>query len=117
MDNVSKEYNWLRKVDYDTRRRLSVHHWSSILSLYNITVTASYITILPTINVIHVVSPEVAASLRNPDEKGIKFRWQSLAVALDPLDFPGLHYLILLISFLYRYFNFIVDIGKFEIRT
>lgn len=78
-------------------------------------VTASYITILPTINVIHVVHPEVAETMRNPDEKGIKFRWQSLAVALDPLDFPGRHYVILVITFSYtcRYFIFFIKIGKF----
>lgn len=57
------------------------------------TVAASYITILPTINVVHIVPAEVAEALRNPEEKGIKFRWQSLAVALDPLDFPGLRYI------------------------
>lgn len=79
----------MKKVDYDTRRRLSLHHWPSILSLYNISLTGYYITLLPPINLIHTISREVAISLRNPEEKGIRFRWQSLAAALDPIDFPG----------------------------
>lgn len=89
VDNQTDNFSWLKKVDYDTRRRLSVHHWQAIVSLYNISFTGSYITLLPTINIVQVVSPEIAQSLRNPEEKGIQFRWQSLAVALDPLDFPG----------------------------
>lgn len=88
VDNQTDNFSWLKKVDYDTRRRLSVHHWQAIVSLYNISFTGSYITLLPTINIVQVVSPEIAQSLRNPEEKGIQFRWQSLAVALDPLDFP-----------------------------
>ncbi|XP_065216116.1 sterol regulatory element-binding protein cleavage-activating protein [Planococcus citri] len=87
-DNISEEFYWVKKVDYDTRRRLSLYHWPSILSLYNVSLSGSYITLLPPITLIHSISSESAVSMRNPDEKGIKFRWQSLAAALDPIDFP-----------------------------
>jgi hypothetical protein len=44
---------------------------------------------LPPIYLSHVVSPERAIVMRNPHEKAFQFKWQSLATALDPLDFSG----------------------------
>lgn len=84
----SDELSRLQPESYDPLHRLSPHHWSAILSLYNTTfLSGSYITILPGIQLASPVSPDRAIALRNPLEKQIpKFQWQSLAVALDPLD-------------------------------
>ncbi|CAH1993920.1 unnamed protein product [Acanthoscelides obtectus] len=68
--------------------KLSVHHWPAILRTYNVSVAGKAVAVLPNIRLSHVIEPERAVLLRNPDEKyGDKFRWQSLAIALDPIDF------------------------------
>ncbi|CAH1993921.1 unnamed protein product [Acanthoscelides obtectus] len=70
--------------------KLSVHHWPAILRTYNVSVAGKAVAVLPNIRLSHVIEPERAVLLRNPDEKyGDKFRWQSLAIALDPIDFSG----------------------------
>ena len=91
LNHTLSKYDWIKKVDYDTRQRLSAFHWPSILSLYNISLSGSYITVLPAITVAQIVSPKLAVMLRNPDEHRIKFQWQSLAAALDPIDFPCMY--------------------------
>jgi hypothetical protein len=81
----------LKHVGYEPWRRLSHYHWPAILSLYNISVSGHYISILPPIRLSHTVSSEEARSLRNPNEKAMQhFQWQALAAALDPLDFSGM---------------------------
>nr|CAI5846666.1 unnamed protein product [Callosobruchus analis] len=68
--------------------KLSVHHWPAILRTYNVSVAGRAVAVLPNIRISHVIQPERAVLLRNPDEKyGDKFRWQALAAALDPIDF------------------------------
>lgn len=76
-------------ADYETRDALSNFHWSSILRRYNVSLTGQYISILPSIRVSHLVTPEEAQRLRNPNEKSQKhnFQWKALAAALDPIDF------------------------------
>lgn len=55
---------------------------------YNISLSGRYITILPTIKLSHVITPEDAIHVRNPNEKVVQnFQWKALAAALDPLDF------------------------------
>ncbi|KDR22117.1 Sterol regulatory element-binding protein cleavage-activating protein [Zootermopsis nevadensis] len=72
----------------DPWRRLSHYHWPAILSLYNISLSGHYISILPPIRLSHAVSSEQARALRNPNEKAVQhFQWHALAAALDPLDF------------------------------
>lgn len=75
--------------DYDTLDFLSNFHWSSILKRYNISLNGKYISILPSIRVSHLVTPEDVVKLRNPNEKSQKhnFQWKALAAALDPIDF------------------------------
>ena len=87
----SDELSRLQPDRYDPLHRLSPHHWSAILSLYNTTyLSGSYITILPAIQLASPVSPGRAVAVRNPREKQMaKFQWHSLAVALDPIDFTG----------------------------
>lgn len=58
-----------------------------MMSLYNISLTGKYITILPSIRISQIISSETAVSMRNPNDKMTNFQWKSLAVALDPLDF------------------------------
>nr|XP_018911050.1 PREDICTED: sterol regulatory element-binding protein cleavage-activating protein [Bemisia tabaci]XP_018911059.1 PREDICTED: sterol regulatory element-binding protein cleavage-activating protein [Bemisia tabaci] len=77
----------LKPVEFEPWRKLSHHHWSTILSLYNNSVSGSYVTVLPPIYLAHPISPDRAKAMRNPHEKVVEFQWQSLAVALDPLDF------------------------------
>ncbi|KAJ9574024.1 hypothetical protein L9F63_008550, partial [Diploptera punctata] len=77
----------LKHTGYDPWRRLSDYHWLAILSLYNISLSGHYLSILPPIRLSHLVPPDLVLSLRNPDEKAAHFQWQALAVALDPLDF------------------------------
>ncbi|XP_052752618.1 sterol regulatory element-binding protein cleavage-activating protein isoform X2 [Galleria mellonella] len=67
--------------------RLSPYHWSTILSQYNESVAGRYAVVLPPMFISHRVGPELAATLRNPDEKDPPpLRWQALAAALDPID-------------------------------
>lgn len=75
--------------DYETLDSLSNFHWSSILKRYNISLNGKYISILPSIRVSHLVTPEDVVKLRNPNEKSQKhnFQWKALAAALDPIDF------------------------------
>jgi hypothetical protein len=81
----------LKHMGYDPWKRLSHYHWPAILSLYNISLSGHYISILPPIRLSHAVSSEQARALRNPDEKAAQhFQWQTLAAALDPLDFSGM---------------------------
>ncbi|XP_063231759.1 sterol regulatory element-binding protein cleavage-activating protein [Bacillus rossius redtenbacheri] len=77
----------LAQARADPRHGLSPYHWPAVLSLYNVSLAGQFISVLPPIRVLHVVPPELARSLRNPREKALRFHWQSLAVALDPLDF------------------------------
>ena len=79
----------LKHAGFDPWRRLSHYHWLAILSLYNISLSGHYLSILPPIRLSHLVSADEAHQLRNPDEKAAHFQWQALAVALDPLDFSG----------------------------
>lgn len=60
-----------------------------MMSLYNISLTGKHITILPSIRLSHIVNPEAAIAMRNPNEKVEHFQWKTLAVALDPLDFSS----------------------------
>jgi hypothetical protein len=81
----------LKHMGYDPWKRLSHYHWPAILSLYNISLSGHYISILPPIRLSHTVPSERARALRNPDEKAAQhFQWQTLAAALDPLDFSGM---------------------------
>jgi hypothetical protein len=83
----------LKHMGCDPWRRLSHYHWPAILSLYNISLSGHYISILPPIRLSHIVSSEHAHALRNPNEKVVQhFQWHALAAALDPLDFSGMVY-------------------------
>ncbi|KAJ8958883.1 hypothetical protein NQ318_019651 [Aromia moschata] len=69
--NQSHDVDKLRHSDYAPWLKLSWRHWPAILRKLS-----------------HVVRPDQAVLLRNPDEKyGDKFQWQALAVALDPIEF------------------------------
>lgn len=87
--NFTESLNRLRFPPlYDTRDFLSNFHWSSILKQYNISLNGKYISILPSIKVSQLVSPEEVIKLRNPNEKSQQhFQWKALAAALDPIDF------------------------------
>lgn len=76
-------------ADYETRDAVSPFHWSSVLKRYNISLTAKYISILPSIRVTHLVTPAEVVKLRNPHEQVQRpnFQWKALAAALDPIDF------------------------------
>lgn len=88
-NNVTEELNKLRPVDFPPWNRLSLYHWSSILSMYNISAAGGRITVLPTVKLSHAVSPQLAKQISNPSDVQ-HFQWQSLATAaLDPLDFSG----------------------------
>ncbi|XP_075990761.1 SREBP cleavage activating protein [Anticarsia gemmatalis] len=68
--------------------RLSSQHWSGILSQYNESVAGRHVAVLPPVLVSHRVPPELAAGVRNPDERDPPpMRWQALAAALDPPDY------------------------------
>ncbi|XP_049885898.1 sterol regulatory element-binding protein cleavage-activating protein [Pectinophora gossypiella] len=66
--------------------RLSPYHWSAILSQYNESVAGRLVTLLPPVLLSQRVSPELAAGVRNPEEREPLLRWQALAAALDPID-------------------------------
>lgn len=101
-------------MDFPPWNSLSLYHWSSILSMYNVSIAGGRVTILPTIKLSHAVSPQLAKQISNPNDVQ-HFQWQSLATAaLDPLDFSGwdfavtsyksyrVFYLIML-PFIFRY--------------
>lgn len=89
INNVTDELNKLRPVDFPPWNRLSLYHWSSIVSMYNISVAGEQVTILPTIKLSHAVSPQLVRQISNPNDVQ-QFQWQSFATAaLDPLDFSG----------------------------
>ncbi|CAH0401898.1 unnamed protein product [Chilo suppressalis] len=67
--------------------RLSPYHWSGILSQYNESMGGRFAVILPPLLLSHRVSPELAVTVRNPEERDPPpLRWQALAAALDPID-------------------------------
>ncbi|KAL0277128.1 UNVERIFIED_CONTAM: hypothetical protein PYX00_004516 [Menopon gallinae] len=88
-EDVAEDMGRFRHGDQDPHQRLSLYHWPVLMSLYNISLTGKCITVLPAIRISHVVSPEKALSMRNPNEKMEHFQWKTLAVALDPLDFSS----------------------------
>lgn len=92
--NITEQINKLMYCSYnDVNLFLSNFHWSAILKQYNISLSGRYVTILPQIKLSHSLDIEHVMKLRNPNDKNniqIKtnnFKWQALAVALDPLDF------------------------------
>ncbi|ENN74406.1 hypothetical protein YQE_08991, partial [Dendroctonus ponderosae] len=88
--NQSFEVDRLKPSGYSPWLKLSSSHWSGILSNYNLSLSGQSVVILPSIKLAHVISPQQAVLLRNPDEKyGNKMQWQALAMALDPIDFNG----------------------------
>lgn len=89
--NLTEQLNRLRHPDIDVNLHLSSFQWSSILRQYNISVSGKYVTILPSIRISHVVTPDEAIYLRNIDEKPkLHFQWKALAIALDPIDFADM---------------------------
>ncbi|KYQ48506.1 Sterol regulatory element-binding protein cleavage-activating protein [Trachymyrmex zeteki] len=89
-NNTTEELNKLRPMDFPPWNSLSLYHWSSILSMYNVSVAGGRVTILPTIKLAHAVSPQLAKQISNPNDVQ-HFQWQSLATAaLDPLDFSDM---------------------------
>ncbi|XP_017876182.1 sterol regulatory element-binding protein cleavage-activating protein [Ceratina calcarata] len=89
-NNVTEELNKLKPVDFPPWNRLSLYHWSSILSMYNISAAGERVTILPTVKLSHAVSPQLVKQISNPNDVQ-HFQWQSLATAaLDPLDFSDM---------------------------
>ncbi|KAK2584484.1 hypothetical protein KPH14_006859 [Odynerus spinipes] len=89
-NNITDELNKLRPMDFPPWNRLSLYHWSSILSMYNISVAGERVTILPTIKLSHAVSPQLVRQISNPNDIQ-QFQWQSFATAaLDPLDFSDM---------------------------
>lgn len=88
--NQSYDLEKLKPSDFAPWLKLCPSHWSFILGKYNISLSGKSIAVLPSIKLAHVISPEQAVLLRNPEEKyGEKFQWQALAVALDPIDIYG----------------------------
>ncbi|KAG5891075.1 hypothetical protein JTB14_005711 [Gonioctena quinquepunctata] len=86
--NETQGLEKLKHSDHAPWLKLSSRHWSAILKNYNMSLSGQTIAVLPNIKLSHVVRPEQAISLRNPEERyGEKFQWQALAVALDPIDF------------------------------
>ncbi|XP_050513824.1 sterol regulatory element-binding protein cleavage-activating protein isoform X1 [Diabrotica virgifera virgifera] len=86
--NQTQGIEKLKHPDYTPWLKLPSRHWSAILRKYNVSISGQVIALLPNIKLSHVVRPEQAVILRNPNEKyGDTFQWQALAVALDPIDF------------------------------
>lgn len=86
--NQTLDVDKLKHSDYAPWLKLSSRHWPSILRKYNMSLSGKTIAVLPNIKLSHVISPEQAILLRNPEEKyGDRFQWQALAAALDPIDF------------------------------
>ncbi|KAK9297624.1 hypothetical protein QLX08_008761 [Tetragonisca angustula] len=89
-NNITDELNKLRPVEFPPWNRLSLYHWSSILSMYNISAAGGRIVILPTMKLSHAVNPQLAKQISNPNDVQ-HFQWQSFAtVAFDPLDFSDM---------------------------
>lgn len=89
-NNATEELNKLRPMDFPPWNSLSLYHWSSILSMYNVSIAGGRVTILPTIKLSHAMNPQLVKQISNPNDVQ-HFQWQSLATAaLDPLDFSGL---------------------------
>ncbi|KAK4879556.1 hypothetical protein RN001_007702 [Aquatica leii] len=89
--NQTVELIKLKHRDYPPWLRLSTQHWAAILKKYNVTLSGKSIAILPNIKISHAINPQQAILLRNSEEKnGQKFHWQTLAAALDPIDFNDL---------------------------
>lgn len=87
---MTEELNKLRPMDFPPWNSLSLYHWSSILSMYNVSIAGGRVTILPTIKLSHAVNSQLAKQISNPNDVQ-HFQWHSLATAaLDPLDFSGL---------------------------
>lgn len=88
--NYSDEIAKLKHADFAPWIKLSIQHWPSILRKYNISLSGRSVAILPTIHISHIITPEQAVLIRNPEEKyNAKFQWHTLAAALDPIDFGG----------------------------
>ncbi|XP_018574713.1 sterol regulatory element-binding protein cleavage-activating protein [Anoplophora glabripennis] len=84
----SQDIDKLKHCEYAPWLKLSSRHWPAILKKYNMSLSGQTIAILPNIKLSHVVRPDQAVLLRNPEEKyGEKFQWHALAAALDPIDF------------------------------
>lgn len=100
---MTEDMGRFRHGEQDPHQRLSFYHWPVLMTLYNMSLTGKCITVLPAIRISHVVTPEEALTMRNPNEKMEHFQWKTLAVALDPLDFSSSG-----ISFMHR--NFIASL-------
>lgn len=88
--NRTNDLAKLKHSEFSPWLRLSSQHWPAIFEKYNLSLSGSYIAVLPNIKISHAVSPEQAVLLRNGNEKYVQtFQWQALAAALDPLDFSG----------------------------
>ncbi|XP_057669647.1 sterol regulatory element-binding protein cleavage-activating protein isoform X1 [Diorhabda carinulata] len=86
--NETQGIEKLKHPDYAGGLKPPSRHWSEILKKYNVSLGGQVIAVLPNIKLSHIVRPEQAVMLRNPNEKyGDTFHWQALAVALDPIDF------------------------------
>ncbi|KAJ8916296.1 hypothetical protein NQ315_016437 [Exocentrus adspersus] len=86
--NQSQDIDKLKHSDYAPWLKLSSRHWPAILRKYNMSLSGQTIAVLPNIKLSHVIRPDQAVLLRNPEEKyGDRLQWQALAAALDPIDF------------------------------
>ncbi|XP_006568073.1 sterol regulatory element-binding protein cleavage-activating protein isoform X2 [Apis mellifera] len=86
-NNITDELNKLKPMEFPPWNRLSLYHWSSILSMYNISAAGGRIIILPAVKLSHAVSTQLVKQISNPNDVQ-HFQWQSFATAaLDPLDF------------------------------
>ncbi|KAI4464852.1 sterol regulatory element-binding protein cleavage-activating protein [Holotrichia oblita] len=91
LQSHTEDLNKLLHSEYPPWLKLSTYHWPSIFKKYNMSLAGKHIAILPNIKISYAISPEEAVLLRNPDEKfSSKFQWNSLAAALDPIDFSDL---------------------------
>lgn len=77
----------LKLSSYEPWKHLHPQHWLSVMSLYNISLSHRSVAMLPPLYLSHVVSPERAIVMRNPQERAFQFQWERLAAALDPLEF------------------------------
>lgn len=97
--NYSDEIAKLKHSDFAPWMKLSIQHWPSILRKYNISLSGRSIAVLPTIHVSHIITPEQAVLIRNPEEKySSKFQWHTLAAALDPIDFGGKYFSVIKVA-------------------
>ncbi|XP_072761424.1 sterol regulatory element-binding protein cleavage-activating protein [Anoplolepis gracilipes] len=89
-NNATEELNKLKPMDFPPWNSLSLYHWASILSMYNVSIAGGRVTILPTIKLSHAMNPQLVKQISNPNDVQ-HFQWQSLATAaLDPLDFSDM---------------------------